>query len=153
MLWHFFSVTGTQMRDDTRWCQCHMNFSLSINRISGDIIYFNNILIKLCSMINAHGFHVCRNMIIVSNRSTKGWWGCTEESTSMVSTYFPCGNLKSERGFYLQEACCREDRPWTWSLTRINWGACNKVLTLFLSNHESLYGVDWIELTWYQPSH
>ena len=59
------------MCNDTRWCQCHMNFGLSINRISGDIIYFNNILIKLCSTINAHGFHVCRHMIMVPNRSTK----------------------------------------------------------------------------------
>ena len=48
-----------------------MNFSLSINKISGDTIYFNNILIKLCSTINAHGFHVCRHMIMVPNRSTK----------------------------------------------------------------------------------
>ena len=48
-----------------------MNLGLSINRISGHIIYFNNILIKLCSTINAPGFHVCRHMIMVSNRSTK----------------------------------------------------------------------------------
>ena len=48
-----------------------MNFSLSMNRISSDTIYFNNILIKLCSTINAHGFHVCRHMIMVPNRSTK----------------------------------------------------------------------------------
>ena len=48
-----------------------MNFSLSINIISGDIIYFNDILIKLGSAINAHGFHVCRHMILVPNRSTK----------------------------------------------------------------------------------
>ena len=153
MLWQFSSVTGTQLRNDTRWCQCHMNFSLSMNRISSDTIYFNNILIKLCSTINAHGFHVCRHMILVSNRSTKGWWGCTEESTSMVSTYFPCGRLKSERGFYLQEACYRESRPRTRSLTRINWGACNEVLDLFLSTHESLYSVDQIDITWSQPSH
>ena len=71
MLWQFSSVTGTQLRNDTRWCQCQMNLGLSINRISGDIIYFNNILIKLCSTINAHGFHVCRNMIMVPNRFTK----------------------------------------------------------------------------------
>ena len=153
MLWQFSSVTRTQMRNDTRWCQCHMNFGLSINRISGDIIYFNNILIKLCSMINAHGFRVCRSMIIVSNRSRKWWWGCTEESTSMVSTYFPCGKLKSERRFYLQEACCREDRSRTRSFTRINLGAHNEVLDLFLSNHESLHNVDQTELTWSHPSH
>ena len=71
MLWQFSSVTGTQLCNDTRWCQCHMKFSLSMNRISGDTIYFNNILIKLCSAINAHGFHVCRHMILVPNRSTK----------------------------------------------------------------------------------
>ena len=71
MLWQFSSVTGTQLRNDTRWCQCHMNFSLSMNRISGDTIYFNNILIKLCSTINAHDFHECRHMIMVPNQSTK----------------------------------------------------------------------------------
>ena len=99
MLWQFSSVTGTQMRNDTRWCQCHMNFSLSINRISGDIIYFNNILIKLCSTVNAHDFYVCRHMIIVSNRSTNGWWGCTEESTTMVSTYFHVAGWKVREDF------------------------------------------------------
>ena len=149
----FLSVTGTQLRNDTRWCQCHMNFSLSINRISGDIIYFIDILIKLYSTINAHVFHVFRNMIMVSNRSTKGWWGCTKESTNMISTYFPCGRLKSERGFYLQETCCREDRLWTRSLTRSKWGARNEVFPLSLSNHESLHNMDRTELTWSQPSH
>ena len=47
-----------------------MNFGLSINRISHDIIYFNDILIKLCSAINAHGFHVYKHMIMVPNQST-----------------------------------------------------------------------------------
>ena len=95
----FLSVTGIQLRNDTRWCQCHMNFSLSMNKISGDAIYLNNILIKLCSVINAHGFHVCRHMILVPNRSTKDNGVARKKVPILLAHIFHVAGWKAREDF------------------------------------------------------
>ena len=125
----------------------------STNKISGDTIYFNNILIKWCSTINAHGFHVCKHMIMVPNRSTKDDGVVRKKVPIWLAHIFHVAGWKVREAFTCKRhAAVRVGRGLGHSqgLTK---GCAMRCWTYSSVTMSLSTSVDWTKLTGSQPSH